>query len=211
VSARLTLEVAAQRLDEVRTELVAVAFFETDRPLRGAAGRADWRLCGALTRLLIDERMSGAADEAVLVAIGRGWNAPRLLGLGLGERRDFEPADWEALGRSVALRAARLRSESVAFPVCDPDTGRVGVRERVGALLRGAVSALAENSAALRFQLVVGEAEAEDARAAVQHFARARTSPAVELEIGDPRTIEVARSLPQGVSHRSLRGTQVFK
>jgi len=211
VSARLTVEVAAQRLEEIRSALVVVAFFESDRPLPGAAGRADWRLCGAMSRLLIDGRIFGAADEAVLLATGRGWNAPRLLGLGLGPRREFDVTEWEALGRNVATRAARLRSESVALPISDPDTGRLGVRERVGALLRGSVAALAENSAALRLQLVVGEGESDRAREAVKQFAARRADDPVSLQIAAAHPVAVPRAVPQGTSRSDVRGTQIFK
>ena len=40
------------RWDETARDCLVLPVFKDDRPLRGAAGLADWRLCGRLSRLL---------------------------------------------------------------------------------------------------------------------------------------------------------------
>lgn len=52
-----------RRLDELKSEAIALAFFEDERPLRGAMGLLDWRLCGALSRLILRGRASGALER----------------------------------------------------------------------------------------------------------------------------------------------------
>ena len=42
-----------RQLDTLRCEALAGAFFEDERPLRGALGYIDWRMCGMLSRLLV--------------------------------------------------------------------------------------------------------------------------------------------------------------
>ena len=64
MSESLSVEVLAEPVDRVVAE-VAVAFcFREDRPLRGPAGRADWRLCGDLSRFVAEG--NGAAGVATM-------------------------------------------------------------------------------------------------------------------------------------------------
>ena len=41
-----------ERWDEVPRDCLVLSVFKDDRPLRGAAGLADWRMCGRLSRLV---------------------------------------------------------------------------------------------------------------------------------------------------------------
>lgn len=185
MSGRLIIEVSTERLDEARADVVVVAFFDSDRPLRGAAGLADWRLCGQLSRLLTSEKISGRTGEAVLLATERGWGAPRVLGLGLGRQREFDDGAWESYALEAVGRVLRMRAETVAFPISGSHLGRLEMSERVGALLRGTVSAFVEDYVPLRMQLIVTEADANKAREAVRKFASSREpeAPAV-LQLG---------------------------
>jgi hypothetical protein len=40
-------------------ETLVLPFFADERPLRGAAGLCDWRLCGRLSRLLQSSSVAG--------------------------------------------------------------------------------------------------------------------------------------------------------
>jgi hypothetical protein len=40
-------------------ETLVLPFFSDERPLRGAAGLCDWRLCGRLSRMLQAGRVAG--------------------------------------------------------------------------------------------------------------------------------------------------------
>ena len=58
---------ASQSLDQLQTELMVLPFFSDERPLRGATGLIDWRLCGTLSRKLMAGYLDGrfGEDEAV--------------------------------------------------------------------------------------------------------------------------------------------------
>jgi len=211
VSARLAIEVSTDRLDQARADVVVVAFFDSDRPLRGAAGFADWRLCGQLSRLLIAEKLHGASGEAVLLATGPGWVAPRILGLGLGRQREFDVGEWESHGRNALERVLSLRAENAAFPLSGSHLGRLGMGERVGAFLRGAVAAFAENSIPLRLQLIVSEVDAAKAGEAVQEFAKDRSAAPVVLQRDTGLGLENPRRAPRGGDAGEPTGTQIFK
>jgi hypothetical protein len=106
------LGLAPAPIERVRADLAVVPLFEGERPLRAAAGRIDWRLCGRLSHLFAAGRLAGAIGEAVLIPGGGGVAAPRVLGLGAGKRAQIDAAAWatwlaDALGRSRALIARR--------------------------------------------------------------------------------------------------------
>ncbi|MEL6546328.1 MAG: M17 family peptidase N-terminal domain-containing protein [Myxococcota bacterium] len=93
-------------LDHLDHETVAL-FISTDgRPLRGVAGFVDWRVNGALSRLLLNGTFKGDREE-VLLAPTRGRLGDRRFFLfGLGPSHD---ASRESLRKvcSVALRVCQ--------------------------------------------------------------------------------------------------------
>ncbi len=82
-----------RRLDELKSEALALAFFEDERPLRGALGLCDFRLCGQLSRLLVRGRARGALGETVLIPARPRLPFEKLFLFGAG------PADELDLGR----------------------------------------------------------------------------------------------------------------
>jgi len=70
---------------------LALGVFTDERPLRGAAGLCDWRLCGRLSRLLRADRLSGRVDEVVMLPPARArLPFSRLMLFGLGDQRGFD-------------------------------------------------------------------------------------------------------------------------
>jgi hypothetical protein len=55
-----------------------------ERPLRGAAGLADWRLCGLLSRALLAGQVTGATQELVLVPGRPPLLGPHIVLVGVG-------------------------------------------------------------------------------------------------------------------------------
>jgi hypothetical protein len=77
------------RWDETARDCLVLPVFKDDRPLRGAAGLADWRLCGRLSRLVKASRASADAGEALLLPPGRRLRFRRLMWFGLGDARSY--------------------------------------------------------------------------------------------------------------------------
>jgi hypothetical protein len=80
------------RWDEAARDALVLPVFRDDRPLRGAAGLADWRLCGRLSRLLKASRATADAGETLLLPPGRRLRFSRILWFGLGEARGYSEA-----------------------------------------------------------------------------------------------------------------------
>jgi len=77
------------RWDESARDALVLPVFKDDRPLRGAAGLADWRLCGRLSRLVKSNRATAESGEALLFPPGRRLPFSRILWFGLGDARGY--------------------------------------------------------------------------------------------------------------------------
>src|SRR5262249_48703813 len=75
--------------DRAAPEALVLPFFADERPLRGAAGLCDWRLCGRLSRLL-RSRLKGEFGETTLYPPGVRLPFQRLLLFGLGPQERFD-------------------------------------------------------------------------------------------------------------------------
>jgi hypothetical protein len=93
------------RLDGLAdVDALVLSFFNDERPLRGVAGLADWRLCGRISRLLKAGKLSGARGEVTLLPpAGKRMTFQRLLLFGLGES-DYPAPFGEAEYRQAVKR-----------------------------------------------------------------------------------------------------------
>lgn len=79
-----------ETIDALRCEALALPFFADERPLRGALGLVDWRLCGFISRQLIGERIDGSAGETTLLPARPKLPIDKLFLFGLGPMQAFE-------------------------------------------------------------------------------------------------------------------------
>jgi hypothetical protein len=77
------------RWDESARDCLVLPVFKDDRPLRGAAGLADWRLCGRLSRLLKTNKASADAGETLMLPPGRRLRFKRVMWFGLGVAKGY--------------------------------------------------------------------------------------------------------------------------
>ena len=77
------------RWDETARDCLVLAVFANDRPLRGAAGLADWRMCGRLSSLLKSERATAKAGETMMLPPGRRLRFKRVMWFGLGDAKGY--------------------------------------------------------------------------------------------------------------------------
>ena len=127
-------------------DAVCVLVTEDERPLSGAAGLIDWRLCGALSRVLKDGFFAGTPGERLLISSDGRVPVPKIFAVGVGQARAVTPLGLEhalknaagmlhkAQATSAALALPRLPLDEAAYAgvvkraFCDGFTGRkVGV------------------------------------------------------------------------------------
>jgi hypothetical protein len=150
--ASVVVELDDKPLEQARADLVVVGFSPDDRPLRGSAGRADWRLCGELWELVTSRKLNGTLGQAALLSAAGALRSPLLLVLGLGQRADLAVDTWRELGRDATRRALDLRVNRVVLGLVS-DAANLGP-EGTRALFSGALDAAAERSAELCLAIV---------------------------------------------------------
>ncbi len=114
----IRIQVTSHPAEELAADLLALLCHADERPLRGGVGRADWRLCGQLSKLLGDGVISGSAGERALLPGGGTLRTPRVLLLGLGERATpaLQQIDLALRGFSEVLRGLRFREAILDLP-----------------------------------------------------------------------------------------------
>src|SRR5262249_60449693 len=79
-----TVALTLESLDPLPVDTVCLFVPEDERPLTGAAGYVDWRLCGQLSRLLVDGFFKGSRGESLLLPSNGRIGGPRGVVVGLG-------------------------------------------------------------------------------------------------------------------------------
>ncbi len=102
-------------VEAVAADIVVAGVFCDDRPLRGASGRLDWRLCGQLSDLMASGGLDEAPGSAVLLPGSGPIKATRVLLLGLGKRREFSLERAEEAMRDAIDRCLVLGQDVVAL------------------------------------------------------------------------------------------------
>ncbi len=124
------------RMDALRYELVVLPFFEDERPLRGAAGLCDWRLCGRLSRWITQGRITGRAGEVTLVPGRPRLAFDKLLLAGAGASAGFDAAEAQRLTARVLDTLTGLRLRSFACSLPGRGTGRLPAGEAARVFLQ---------------------------------------------------------------------------
>jgi len=111
------LEPSLDALDELDVDAIVIGLSTDCRPLRGATGYIDWRLCGQLSALMQDGSITGASGERVLTPSHSGLRARRLFVFGFGPSDklvDEASARFETMVQT--LKEAKVDTCVVALP-----------------------------------------------------------------------------------------------
>lgn len=107
-----------ESLDGLQAEVVVLPFFSDERPLRGAAGLIDWRLCGTLSRKLMAGYLEGHFGEKGMIAGPDKLRAEGVLLIGLGPTSSFDGSTAKRACELIAdtLRESKVTTAAVALP-----------------------------------------------------------------------------------------------
>jgi hypothetical protein len=156
----LTNELA--KWDEVAGGALVVTVFQDERPLRGAAGLADWRLCGRLSRLVKHERIRGERGETLMMPPGRRLRFDRLILFGLGPSKGFGEELYREHVRWIrhVLHRAGIKDYAVQPP--GRATGLIAARRALEVWMEeGAQSDITEGEVAI-IDTAAGQKEMSD-------------------------------------------------
>jgi hypothetical protein len=121
-------------------EALVLPFFSDERPLRGAAGLCDFRLCGRLSRLLLRQKVAGDLAEATLYPPGAQLPFSWLLLFGLGLQSMFDEATARHAGRRIIEVVERLGLKRYAIVPPGRSTGRLSARQALSIFLAEAAA-----------------------------------------------------------------------
>jgi len=119
------------RIDALRCEAIVLPFFSDERPLRGAPGLCDWRLCGRLSALLQRERVTGAFGEVTLVPGRPRLPFDKLLLFGAGASTDFDAVRFDLLTARILVTLDGLLLKNLALALPGRSTGRVSPADAI--------------------------------------------------------------------------------
>ena len=99
------MKVILQDIKKLETEALIVGFFEDIRPLKGLAGELDWLLCGSLSSLILNKKLSGVLGDVALLTTQEKLPTQKLFMVGLGPKTDFSSSILRAAARTAAASA----------------------------------------------------------------------------------------------------------
>jgi hypothetical protein len=114
-----------RRLDASRADALVLTLFEDERPLRGASGLVDWRLCGRLSSLLTEGRITGTRGETTLLPPRPRLPFDRLVLYGLGRSDEFDDDVCVSALGAIFDTLTSLRSRTCLLVVPGRATGRL--------------------------------------------------------------------------------------
>jgi hypothetical protein len=138
-----------ERVDTQACDVLVVGFFSDERPLKGSIGWVDWRFNGTLSRLLMENKLTGDWKEATLIP-SRERILPRMiLLLGLGEVKSYSYLRLRSLSSYLldTLRKLGWLNVCLSFP-CG-ESYPVDCRKIVEGLIEGISDGLKQQGALL--------------------------------------------------------------
>ena len=191
---RLEVRLDTRSLERVEGDLLVAGFFREDRPLRGAAGRADWRMCGLFSRILLDAPSVEQEPESILLSTQGRLRVPRVLLFGLGNAQDFDAQALARVTRQAVTRALGLGSARLVLE--PPGLRAEELAPHAGTLLEAVLEPVRAQEGSLHLRLLVSDGEGGRVEAALRNAIMKRA--AGEAVLDSPRG-QPARRGPEGL------------
>jgi hypothetical protein len=123
------------RWDESKRDALVLPVFKDDRPLRGAAGLADWRMCGRLSRLVKANKANGDAGETLMLPPGRRLKFSRLMWFGLGDAKGYSDERFRKDVKWIVDVVTKAGVKDWALQMPGRASGVIGARRAIEIVL----------------------------------------------------------------------------
>lgn len=99
-------------------EAICLLLPADERPLSGAAGYVDWRLCGQLSRTLLDEFFSAEKNEHLLMTTSGTLPVDKIFVAGVGSAKTLDATTLGAVlyGAAIMLKKAGVTKVALGLP-----------------------------------------------------------------------------------------------
>ena len=123
------------RWDETKRDCLVLSVFKDERPLRGAAGLADWRLCGRLSRLIKSNKVGAEARETLLLPASHRLAFSKIMWFGLGESKGYTDDRFRRDLAWIVDVVAKANITDWAFQLPGRASGLIGARRAIEIML----------------------------------------------------------------------------
>jgi hypothetical protein len=121
---------------DVETPLLALPLYSDRLPTQGHTALCDWRLDGAIARLVLEGRTTGLLGQKAMIGGAARVGAERLLIYGLGQASGMSPVGLEKAVALIAADVAKLRLGSWSLGVMGKDLDGLPFRDAAASTLR---------------------------------------------------------------------------
>lgn len=118
----MRVTVVAEPPARVCADVLVTGFFEDVRPPQGLAGLIDWLAGGALSRLIVHQRVSGRLAETALLSVPT-FSTPRVLCVGLGRSSNYSYLVLHQVAEGLRPVLAALHVKAAAVELFGVPTG----------------------------------------------------------------------------------------
>ena len=131
-----------EKVDVQECDLLVSGFFQDERPLQGSSGWIDWRLNGRLSRILIENRLTGEWKETTLIP-SQGRLTPRLILLiGLGKLKEYSYLRVRELAPYLLASLEKLRVPNICLSLPYDESYNVDCGKLTEILIEGIADCL---------------------------------------------------------------------
>lgn len=121
---------------DVKTPLMALPLFSDRLPTRGQTARCDWRLDGAIARLVLEGKVRGELGRKAMIGGAARVGAERLLVYGLGPSAGMSPVGLQKAAAAMVSDVAKLKLGSWSLGIIGRDLEEIPYRDAAASTLR---------------------------------------------------------------------------
>jgi len=121
----MKITVSTESIEDLNCESMILGFFSDERPPKGYCGDVDWCFNGLISELIARDGIQGRSMEKVLFQADHRLSVPKILLLGLGEKKSLDYRILYHAGQVVLRTAHDIDCHNFAFDI--PGAGRCGL------------------------------------------------------------------------------------
>ena len=110
-------KILSEPIDKMPSDTLVLSVFKDEKPLKGANGLVDWRLCGAISKLVMNKTVTGEFLESTLIVSNDRPRVPKIFIIGLGNSKEFNEEKLKEVSESLADSLKKINIKKVSLTV----------------------------------------------------------------------------------------------
>ena len=109
-------KILSEPIDKMPSDTLVLSVFNDEKPLKGANGLIDWRLCGKISKMVMAGTISGRYKESTLI-LSKNPRMPRILVVGLGGSKDFNEKRLADIAQFIGKKLKNVGAKKVSLAI----------------------------------------------------------------------------------------------